>query len=188
MPKIIFFDTETTGNEQKDFLCQIAYKTDGEEFTGLYNPPLKIPPEASAVHHITNKMVADKLSFQESGVRVFTLMVAAVTVMLAGCGEDPPARRVEGGDARAGKRLLELYQCGACHAIPGTAMAQGSAGPPLAAFGRRSYIAGSIPNQAPALVRWIVNPPAAKPGTTMPNLGVSESEARHMAAYLYSLQ
>ncbi len=65
--KIIFFDTETTGNTEKDFLCQIAYKTDNDNFTALYKPPIKIPPEASAVHHITNKMVADKPSFSASG-------------------------------------------------------------------------------------------------------------------------
>ncbi len=67
MSKIIFFDTETTGNTEKDFLCQIAYKTNDDKFTGLYKPPVKIPPEASAVHHITNKMVADKPTFKESG-------------------------------------------------------------------------------------------------------------------------
>ena len=64
--KIIFFDTETTGNTEKDFLCQIAYKTGNETFNNLYKPSVKIPPEASAVHHITNKMVADKQSFNES--------------------------------------------------------------------------------------------------------------------------
>ncbi len=64
--KLIFFDTETTGNTEKDFLIQIAYKSGDETFAGLYKPPIKIPPEASAVHHITNKMVADKLSFSES--------------------------------------------------------------------------------------------------------------------------
>lgn len=66
MTRLIFFDTETTGNTENDFLCQLAYKTDGETFTGLYKPPVKIPPEASAVHHITNKMVADKPVFKES--------------------------------------------------------------------------------------------------------------------------
>lgn len=66
MPKLIFFDTETTGNTEKDFLIQIAYKYDNESFVGLYLPENKIPPEASAIHHITNKMVADKPTFKES--------------------------------------------------------------------------------------------------------------------------
>jgi DNA polymerase III epsilon subunit-like protein len=66
MAKLIFFDTETTGNTEKDFLVQIAFKTKDDTFTGLYKPPTKIPPEASAVHHITNKMVADKPTFKES--------------------------------------------------------------------------------------------------------------------------
>ncbi|HEY4477979.1 MAG TPA: exonuclease domain-containing protein [Candidatus Paceibacterota bacterium] len=66
MSKIIFFDTETTGNTEKDYLCQIAYKSPDEQFVGLYKPPFKIPPEASAVHHISNKMLDGKPSFQES--------------------------------------------------------------------------------------------------------------------------
>ncbi len=69
MNNIIFFDTETTGNTMEDFLCQIAYKNDGkkgEEFSGMYKPSIKIPPEASAVHHISNKMVIDKPAFKES--------------------------------------------------------------------------------------------------------------------------
>src|SRR3989338_410625 len=67
MAKLIFFDTETTGNTEKDFLCQIAYKSGNQTFAGLYKPPIKIPPEASAVHHITNKMVRDLPAFKESG-------------------------------------------------------------------------------------------------------------------------
>jgi len=67
MKQIIFFDTETTGNEpKKDFLCQIAYKTSSQTFCELYKPSISIPPEASAITHITNKMVADKPAFKES--------------------------------------------------------------------------------------------------------------------------
>jgi exodeoxyribonuclease X len=64
--KLVFFDTETTGNTENDFLVQIAYKTGEETFTGLYKPEIRIPPEASAVHHITNKMVADMPAFAGS--------------------------------------------------------------------------------------------------------------------------
>jgi cytochrome c2 len=107
--------------------------------------------------------------------------------LLAACEEKPAPRAVAGGDAAVGKRLVGQYQCGACHVIPEVAAAQGRVGPPLAAYGRRAYIAGGIPNQPEALVRWLVDPPAMKPGTGMPNLGVSADEARHMAAYLYSV-
>lgn len=64
--KLIFFDTETTGNEQKDFLVQIAYKIDDESFAAFYKPEIKIPPEVSAIHHITNKMVENRPAFRES--------------------------------------------------------------------------------------------------------------------------
>lgn len=66
MKNIIFFDTETTGVNSTDFLCQLAYKFKDEEFSKLYKPEIKIPPEASAVHHISNKMVENRPSFKES--------------------------------------------------------------------------------------------------------------------------
>ena len=66
MTRIVFFDTETTGNEDKDYLCQLAYKEGGTAFEGLYKPPVPISFESMAVHHITEKMVADKPAFQES--------------------------------------------------------------------------------------------------------------------------
>lgn len=115
-------------------------------------------------------------------------MVAVVCAMFAGCGEQAAVRPVAGGDARLGKRLIEQYQCGACHAIPGVAGAVSNAGPALDGFARRSYIAGGIPNLAEPLTRWLIDPPAMKPGTLMPNLKLSDAEARHMAAYLYTLR
>jgi len=92
MPNIIFFDTETTGNTEKDFLCQIAYKThqaSGEtkqnSFVGLYKPSVRIPPEASAVHHISNKMVENLPSFTQSGdqARIKKLFEDADVVVVA---------------------------------------------------------------------------------------------------------
>lgn len=108
--------------------------------------------------------------------------------LLAACSEREAPRQVSGGDPARGLRLMAQYQCTACHAIPEVPGAAGNAGPPLELFGRRNYIAGGIPNIAPNLVRWLDNPQAVKPGTAMPDLGVSPDEARHMAAYLYTLR
>lgn len=121
-------------------------------------------------------------------MRVLTIAAVLIFATLAACSEDAPVRTVAGGDPAIGKRLIEQYQCGSCHAVPGVAAADSSTGPPLNGLGKRSYIAGRIPNVDKALVAWLVNPPALKPGTMMPDLGVSEGEARHMAAYLYSVE
>lgn len=66
MKNLIFLDTETTGIGPDDYLCQLAYKHNDEVFCELYNPGKKIPPEASAVTHISNKMIEGKPSFRES--------------------------------------------------------------------------------------------------------------------------
>ncbi len=115
-------------------------------------------------------------------------IVALALYALAGCSDAPEPLRVAGGDAKLGKRLMDQYQCGSCHAIPDVAAARGNVGPPLEHFGRRSYIAGRIPNLPETLTAWLVNPPAMKPGTLMPDLGISTDDARHMAAFLYTLR
>jgi cytochrome c len=116
-------------------------------------------------------------------------LVALGLVALTACdtGEQQPVK-VQGGDVDRGRKLLAQYQCGSCHAIPGVEAARSTAGPSLATFGRQSYIAGHLPNYPEPLVRWIVDPPAVHPGTMMPNMGVSTADARHMAAYLYTLR
>jgi cytochrome c1 len=116
-------------------------------------------------------------------------LFACTAAALVGCDSDLPAPpRVAGGDVARGRLMLAQYQCGSCHQIPGVDNARGLTGPGLDVFGRRSYVAGFLPNYPDALVRWIVDPPALKPGTAMPAMGVSAEDARHMAAYLYSLE
>lgn len=64
---IYFFDTETTGNTHDDRICQLAIKEHGNStplVNELFKPPMPIPFEASAVHHISNKMVTAKPSFK----------------------------------------------------------------------------------------------------------------------------
>ena len=87
-----------------------------------------------------------------------------------------------------GRDLLAQYRCGSCHNIPGVPASRGVVGPPLDAWGKRSYIAGRMPNRPELLVRWIVAPHALVPGTMMPSMGVSPAEAQAMTAYLFSLE
>ena len=87
-----------------------------------------------------------------------------------------------------GRALLAQYQCGACHTIPGVPSSRGQVAQPLDAWGRRSYIAGRLPNREDVLARWIAEPGALVPGTLMPSMGVSSEDARAMAAYLFTLE
>lgn len=67
--RIIFFDTETTGNQENDRLCQLAVKERGigePLVNALYKPPVPISFESMAVHHITQRMVDDKPAFLEA--------------------------------------------------------------------------------------------------------------------------
>jgi cytochrome c len=121
-------------------------------------------------------------SFRPSACAILCL------ALLAACSGEEGKREVAGGDAGTGRQLVAQYQCGACHKIPETRGAGGEAGPDLDGFGKLSYIAGRIPNQPDRLVAWLMDPPALKPGTAMPAMGLTEQEARHMAAFLYTLK
>jgi cytochrome c1 len=68
---------------------------------------------------------------------------------------------------------------------------QGAAGvvaPPLTLFARRTFIAGQIPNTPENLVHWIRMPESIEPHTAMPNLGVTDQQARDIAAFLYQTE
>jgi cytochrome c len=80
------------------------------------------------------------------------------------------------------------YGCGKCHTVPGIREAKGVVGPPLTALSRRTFIGGNFANTPDNLVHWVMSPKAMKPRTAMPDLGLSEEQARDVAAYLYTLQ
>jgi exodeoxyribonuclease X len=86
--RIFFFDTETTGNTDTDRLCQLGIKERGVRepvVNALYKPPLPVSIEAMAVHHITEKMLADQSAFidapEYSGLKQLT--EDSETVMVA---------------------------------------------------------------------------------------------------------
>jgi mono/diheme cytochrome c family protein len=99
-----------------------------------------------------------------------------------------PAGRPLGGDARAGKRAMDQYACATCHVIPGVTGAVKQVGPPLEGMASRSFIAGVLENTTENMVRWIMWPQRVSPITAMPDLSVTEQDARDMAAYLATLE
>jgi cytochrome c2 len=98
------------------------------------------------------------------------------------------AAAMTGGDPARGPDLLRKYGCQSCHTIPGVVGANGLVGPPLAGIASRSYIAGVLPNAPDNMLRWIRDPKGVDDKTAMPNTGVTPSDARHIAAYLYTLK
>ena len=117
-------------------------------------------------------------------------LLPVMIVLVAACegGHDAPQYQAAvGGDATRGAVLIRAMGCGSCHTIPGIRGANGAVGPPLDFFSRRTYIAGQFPNSPSNLVSWLRDPPALQPGTAMPKLGLSDQQARDIAAYLYTL-
>jgi cytochrome c len=93
-----------------------------------------------------------------------------------------------GGDPRRGSAAFDRYGCGACHRIPDRDLAVGDVGPPLNGIAVRAFLAGSQPNDATHMIAWIQHPQAVEPGVGMPEMGVTTSDARDLAAYLYTLR
>jgi cytochrome c2 len=118
------------------------------------------------------------------------LLIAAA--LSGGCLRDADVQAearalTHGGEPARGHALIQQYGCGSCHEIPGVRGANGSVGPSLATMRQRSFVGGVLPHTPENLLRWIQDPPKVDSLTAMPNLGVSERDARHIAAYLYAL-
>lgn len=96
------------------------------------------------------------------------------------------ARAMTGGDPTRAPALIRRYGCAGCHTIPGIPGGDGQVGASLADLKTRVYIAGVATNAPDNLVQWIVTPQAFSPQTAMPATGITEAEARDVAAYLYA--
>jgi mono/diheme cytochrome c family protein len=113
---------------------------------------------------------------------------AVVGALLVACKPPAETRRTpEGGAEARGLALIESAGCGACHEIPGLAWPEGQLGPSLAGFDDVGLIAGALPNRPGTLAAFIRNAPSVKPGSTMPPMLLSESQAADIAAYLYGI-
>lgn len=119
------------------------------------------------------------------------LLVLFFVLLSLACGTDdvePFRQQVVGGDGERGRRMITEYGCGACHSISGVPGAAGLVGPPLDDIAERTHLAGRIPNTPENILLWIQDPKSVDRRTLMPDVNVSEQDARDIAAYLYSLR
>jgi cytochrome c len=129
-----------------------------------------------------------------------TLRVAAILgswiiwlagLALTGCrgGRQPAAYApTNGGDPDRGRTLVAARSCGVCHVIPGVVGAAGVIGPSLAGVARRDMIPAGLPNTTDNLAHWVRDPEGLEPKAAMPNLGLDETQARDVAAFLETLR
>ena len=93
--------------------------------------------------------------------------------------------------AKKGRILFVERGCVACHVVSSVPEAVGSTGPTLDGFGdpsRWPLTAGVMANTPDNTKRWILNPASFKTDTAMLNLGLSESDAHAIVAFLGTLR
>jgi cytochrome c len=116
-------------------------------------------------------------------------LLAPILILVAlasfGCQTHPKENQT--GPDR-GKVAIDHYGCASCHTIPGIRHANGLVGPSLDRIASRTYIAGVLQNTRSNMLRWIKDPPKVDDKTAMPNLRVSDEDARDIASFLYTLR
>jgi cytochrome c2 len=118
------------------------------------------------------------------------VLALAAAALVAGCTSQ--AAKDNGhpvsGDATAGAALIRKLGCGSCHDIPGIVDAHGMVGPPLGHIARRQFIAGVLRNTPDNMTTWLRFPQRIVPGNAMPDLAISDHDARQITAYLATLK
>ena len=116
------------------------------------------------------------------------LLVMLMGLLVAGCAANEQASLVDGGNPTSGRQLIQRYGCHSCHRIPGVPGAHSYVGPPLIAWSERHFIAGNLENTPENLIDWIMHPQSIEPGSAMPDMNVSEQDAKDISAYLFTLE
>ncbi len=124
----------------------------------------------------------------------FSPLLALLLFCLAmvGCGPSKTAPREAkdstAGNSANGKIAIMKYGCIACHTVDGIRESQATTGPPLLRMANRTYLAGNLPNNAANMIRFIQHPHEVHNDTAMPEIGVTDEDARDIAAYLYQFK
>ncbi|TPI53495.1 c-type cytochrome [Mesorhizobium sp. B2-4-4] len=94
-----------------------------------------------------------------------------------------------GGVGARAVSIMLANGCAGCHTITGVPGAVGHVGPRLdASLSDRIYVGGVLANNPENMIRWIRSARDINPHTAMPSTGITEQQARDIAAYLYALR
>jgi cytochrome c oxidase subunit 2 len=104
--------------------------------------------------------------------------------------QEPAEEPAEGSAAAAGMQVFLNRGCTQCHNIDAINEVEQAAfnGPDLTHFMDRGVIAGAYKEYSVEnLKTWLANPPKEKPGSYMPDLGLTQQEIDDLAAFLETL-
>ena len=126
----------------------------------------------------------------DTASRTVLIVVLICGLAASACGSAgvAEAEAITGGDVSRGPAALGTYGCGACHTIPGLQGANATVGPPLERIAVRQYLGGHVINTPVSMITRIQHPQSVDPKNVMPDLGVTDQDARDIAAFLYTLR
>ena len=156
--------------------------------TGLDKPVrefLAAQPLADALLTSIREFLETWLPHFETGNRGYVTVAVGCTG--APADRSDSAQLEVRGDADRGQLTIAEAGCGSCHRIPGVAGADAYVGPPLDAWSRRSFIAGTLVNRPDEMARWLRDPQAIRPGSGMPDLDLDDRQIADIVEYLYTL-
>jgi cytochrome c2 len=115
--------------------------------------------------------------------RINFLVLLPLCAVVCGCTHGAKIIASSGYSGSVQEKIAH-YGCPTCHVIPGIPGAVGKVGPSLDSLAQRSYVAGRLPNSEANLQIWIRHPQSIEPGVAMPEMGVTEDDARQIASFL----
>jgi len=116
------------------------------------------------------------------------MALALATAACSGNKVEQEAAAMTGGDVARGRTAIGKYGCAGCHTIPGVEGAVATVGPPLTQIARRQYLGGHVINTPDNMMKWLQHPQQIDPKNAMPDMGVTDQDARDIAAFLYTLR
>jgi putative membrane protein len=130
-----------------------------------------------------------RLTATDAASRTILAIVLVCGLAASACGAAAvnEAEALAGGSVSRGVSAIGRYGCATCHTIPGVT-GTATVGPPLDRIAMRHYLGGRLTNTPGNMIKWIQHPQAIDPNTAMPELGVSNDDARDIVAFLYTLR